>query len=179
MSIDIKLEQEKAKKHIAEQGLRVLVCAGTGCVANGALDIIKKFEELGAKVSTLTAQDKMTIIPTGCQGFCEQGVMIHLADKNVTYVQVKEEDVEEIYESHIKNNTIIERLLYIEPKTNERKQKTEDINFYAKQTRNVLSNCGHISAESLEEAVSVRGYEALAKVLQENNPDAVVKEVED
>lgn len=179
MNIDIKLEQEKAKKYIEEQGLRVLVCAGTGCVANGALDIIKKFKELGADVSTLTGYDKMTIVPTGCQGFCEQGVMVFIADKNITYVRVKEKDVEEIYETHIKNNTPVERLLYIDPQTQERIQKTEDINFYKKQTRTVLGNCGHISAESLEEAVSVRGYEALAKVLNENNPDAVIKEVED
>ncbi|MFA7658118.1 MAG: NADH-quinone oxidoreductase subunit NuoF [Candidatus Gastranaerophilaceae bacterium] len=179
MNIDIKKEQEKAQENVKKQGLRVLVCAGTGCVANGALDIIKKFEKLGATVSTLTGQDKMTIVPTGCQGFCEQGVMIHLSDQNITYVRVKEEDVEEIYESHIKNNKTVERLLYIEPKTNEAKKRTEDINFYAKQTRNVLSNCGHISAESLEESVSARGYEALAKVLKENNPDAVIKEVED
>ena len=179
MNTDIKLEQEKAKKHIEEQGLRVLVCAGTGCVACGALDIIKKFKELGADVSTLTGYDKMTIVPTGCQGFCEQGVMLFFPDKNITYVRVKEEDVEEIYESHIKNNTTVERLLYEDPKTHEHIQNKEDINFYKKQTRTVLTNCGHISAESLEEAVSVRAYEALAKVLQENNPDAVVKEVED
>ena len=179
MNIDIKLEQEKAKKHIEEQGLRVLVCAGTGCVACGALDIIKKFEELGANVSTLSGQDKITIVPTGCQGFCEQGVMVHLSDNNITYVRVKLEDVEEIYESHIKNNKVVERLLYEDPSTHQHIQKTEDINFYKKQTRTVLANCGHISAESLEEAISVRGYEALAKVLKDNDPDAVIKEVED
>lgn len=179
MNIDILKEQEKAHKHIEEQGLRVLVCAGTGCVANGSLSVIEKFKSLGADVSTLTDYDKVTIVPTGCHGFCEQGVLVIIPDKDITYVRVKEADVEEIVESHIKNNTPVERLLYTDPHTNEHVHKNEDINFYAKQTRTALANCGHINAESLEEAISVRGYEALAKVLEENNPDAVIKEIED
>lgn len=179
MNIDIIKEQENAKKHIEEQGLRVLVCAGTGCVANGSLKVIEKFKTLGADVSTLTDYDKVTIVPTGCHGFCEQGVLVIIPDKDITYVRVKETDVEEIVESHIKNNTPIERLLYTDPHTNEHVHKNEDINFYAKQTRTALANCGHINAESLEEAIAVRGYEALSKVLNENNPDAVITEIEE
>jgi NADH-quinone oxidoreductase subunit F len=179
MNVDIKLEQENARKHIDAQGLRVLVCAGTGCVANGSLKVIEKFKELGTDVSTLSDYDKITIVPTGCHGFCEQGVLVIIPDKDITYVRVKESDVEEIFESHIKNNTPVERLLYTDPHTNQHVHKNEDINFYAKQTRTALANCGHINAESLEEAISVRGYEALAKVLSENNPDSVIKEIED
>lgn len=178
-NIDIKLEQEKAQKHIQEQGLRVLVCAGTGCVANGSLNVIEKFKELGANVSTLTNYDKMTIVPTGCHGFCEQGVLVIIPDKDVTYVKVKEGDVEEIFESHIKNNKPVERLLYTDPHTNKHIHKSEDINFYAKQTRTALANCGHINAESIEEYIAVKGYEALSKILEKNDPDAVVKEIED
>lgn len=178
MGIDILKEQEKAQQHIKAQGLRVLVCAGTGCVANGSLSVIKKFEELGADVSRLTDYDKMTIVPTGCHGFCEQGVLVIIPDKHVTYVKVKEADVEEIYQGLI-DGKLVERLLYTDPHTNKHVPKNDDINFYAKQTRTALANCGHINAESIEEAVSVRGYEALSKVLKENNPDAVVKEIED
>ena len=179
INVDIKSEQDKAKKHIEEQGLRVLVCAGTGCVANGSLKVIEKFKELGADVSTLTDYDKMTIVPTGCHGFCEQGVLVIIPSKDITYVKVKEADVEEIFESHIKNNVPVERLLYTDPHTNQHVHKNEDINFYAKQTRTALANCGHIDAESLEEAIAVRGYEALAKALEVNDPDAVIKEIED
>ena len=178
LNIDIKEEQRKAQGHIAEQGLRVLVCAGTGCVANGSLNVIAKFKELGADVSVLSDYDKMTIVPTGCHGFCEQGVLVIIPDKHVTYVRVKEKDVEEIYESHVKNNKPVERLLYTDPKTHEHVHKNEEINFYAKQTRTALANCGHINAESIEEAIAVRGYEALANVLKENNPDAVIDTVE-
>ncbi len=174
LTIDIKEEQNKAQQHIKEQGLRVLVCAGTGCVANGSLKVIEKFRELGANVSALSDYDKMTIVPTGCHGFCEQGVLVIIPEKHVTYVKVKESDVEEIFESHIKNGQPVERLLYTDPKTNQHVHKNDDINFYAKQTRTALANCGKINAESIEEAISVGGYEALYNVIKENNPDAVI-----
>jgi NADH-quinone oxidoreductase subunit F len=178
LSIDIKQEQEKAQEQIKNQGLRVLVCAGTGCVANGSLQIIEKFKSLGADVSVLTDYDKMTIVPTGCHGFCEQGVLVSIPDKHITYVKVHLDDVEEIYESHIKNGIPVERLLYTDPKTHEKIHKDEDINFYAKQTRTALANCGHINAECLDEALAVHGYEALANVISQNNPDAVIEEIE-
>ena len=174
LNINILDEQKKAQEHIKEQCLRVLVCAGTGCVANGSLKVIEKFRELGANVSTLTDYDKMTIVPTGCHGFCEQGVLVIIPDKHVTYVKVHVEDVEEIFESHIKGGQPVERLLYKDPKTGEAVHKNDDINFYAKQTRTALKNCGKINSESIEEAISVRGYEALAKVIEENNPDGVI-----
>ncbi len=178
LNIDIKEEQRKAQESLTQQGLRVLVCAGTGCVANGAMNVIAKFKELGADVSVLTDYDKMTIVPTGCHGFCEQGVLVVIPDKHTTYVKVKEKDVEEIYESHIKNNQPVERLMYVDPKTHEHVADDEHINFYAKQTRTALKNCGNIDAESLDEAIAVRGYEALANVLAENNPDAVIDTIE-
>ncbi len=178
LNINIKEEQKRAQEEIKKQGLRVLVCAGTGCVANGSLKVIEKFKELGADVSILTDYDKMTIVPTGCHGFCEQGVLVIIPDKDVTYVKVKVSDVEEIYESHIRNNKPVERLLYTDPKTHEHIHKNEDINFYAKQTRTALANCGHINAECIDEAIAVRGYEALANVIEANNPDAVIEEIE-
>lgn len=178
LNINIKEEQLKAQKHIDAQGLRVLVCSGTGCMANGSLNVIERFKELGANVSTLTDYDKLTIVPTGCHGFCEQGVLVVIPDLHTTYVKVKVDDVEEIVTSHIRDGKPVERLLYTDPATGQKIQKSEDINFYAKQTRTALANCGNIDAESIEEAIAVRGYEALAKVLKENNPDAVITEVE-
>ena len=178
LTIDIKEEQKKAQEIVKQQGLRVLVCAGTGCVANGSLGVIERFRELGADVSVLTDYDKMTIVPTGCHGFCEQGVLVIIPDKHVTYVKVRYKDVDEIYESHVRNNKPVERLLYTDPMSGEHVHKNEEINFYAKQTRTALANCGHINAESLDEAISVRGYEALANILEANNPDAVIEEIE-
>ena len=179
LDIDIQQEQKKAQEVIKSQGLRVLVCSGTGCIANGSMEVIEKFRELGANVSTLTAHDKMTIVPTGCHGFCEQGVLVLIPDLDVTYVKVHVEDVEEIFNSHIKDGKPVERLLYVDPKTNQHVFKSEDINFYAKQTRTALVNCGHINAECIDEAIAVRGYEALSNILKENNPDAVIQEILD
>ena len=178
LSIDIKEEQQKAQEKIREQGLRVLVCAGTGCVANGALGVIERFKELGADVSVLTDYDKMTIVPTGCHGFCEQGVLVSIPDKHVTYVKVRYKDVEEIYETHIRGGQPVERLLYTDPQTKEHIFKDEDINFYAKQNRTALKNCGNINGESIDEAIGVRGYEALYNVLTENNPEDVIETIE-
>ena len=179
LNIDIKKEQEQALQQIKEQGFRVLVCGGTGCVANGSEKVMAKFRELGASVSTLSNYDKMTVIPTGCHGFCEQGVLVILPDEHTAYVRVKVEDVEEIFNSHIVGGKPVERLLYVDPATKQSVQKPEEINFYAKQTRTALKNCGHIDAESIDEAISVGAYEALAKVLKEENQEAVIKEVED
>ena len=175
--IDIKAEQARVKEALRLQGLRVLVCAGTGCVANGSLKVIEKFKELGVNVRPMTQQDKVTIVPTGCHGFCEQGVLVVIPDLDVTYVKVKLEDVEEIVESHIKEGKPVERLLYVDPQTKEHVFKNEEINFYAKQTRTTLANCGEINAESLDEAIAMGAYEALHKVLSQNNPDAVIDEI--
>ena len=173
LNIDIKQEQQKAQSKIKEQGFRVLVCAGTGCVANGSLKIIDKFKELGADVSVMSDYDKVTIVPTGCHGFCEQGVLVVFPDLDLTYVKVRLEDVEEIYEA-LKKNQVVERLLYTDPHTNQKVRKNEDINFYAKQTRTALANCGEMNAESIDEAIALRAYEALSKVLTEGNPDNVI-----
>ena len=179
LNIDIIKEQEKAQEEIKKQGFRVLVCGGTGCVANGSLEVMEKFRELGAEVGTLSSHDKMTVIPTGCHGFCEQGVLVVLPDEHTVYVKVKEADVEEIFKSHIVEGKPVERLLYVDPATQQHVQKAEDINFYAKQTRTALANCGHIAAESLDEAIAMRGYEALYNVLKDGNPDAVIQEILD
>ena len=173
LNIDIKQEQQNAQNKIKEQGFRVLVCAGTGCVANGSLKIIDKFKELGADVSVMSDYDKVTIVPTGCHGFCEQGVLVVFPDLDLTYVKVRLEDVEEIYEA-LKKNQVVERLLYTDPHTNQKVRKNEDINFYAKQTRTALANCGEMNAESIDEAIALRAYEALSKVLTEGNPDNVI-----
>ncbi len=178
LNIDIEQERQKAIELIKQQGLRVLVCNGTGCIANGSNEVMAKFRELGADVSILSEHDKMTTVPTGCHGFCEQGVLVIIPDFDVTYVKVKPDDVEEIVNSHIKDGKPVERLLYTDPKTGNHVYKNEEINFYAKQTRTSLKNCGEINAECIDEAIAVGGYRALAKVLEQNNPEAVIEEIE-
>lgn len=178
LNIDIEQERIKANEAIKKQGLRVLVCNGTGCIANGSNEVMEKFKELGADVSILSSHDKVTIVPTGCHGFCEQGVLVVIPEFDITYVKVKPEDVEEIVNSHIKDGKPVERLLYTDPKTNRHVYKNEEINFYAKQSRTSLKNCGEINAECIDEAIAEGAYRALAKVLEQNNPEAVIEEIE-
>jgi NADH-quinone oxidoreductase subunit F len=171
----IQNKQDEAKKILETQGTRVLVCAGTGCVACGALEIIEDFKLKGVNVSTIQGE-KVTVVPTGCHGYCEQGVMIQIPDLDINYVKVQIEDVNEIIES-LKTGKPVERLLYVDKETNEKIQKREDINFYKKQKRTSLVNVGKINAEELDDAIAFRGYEALEKVLTDMTPDAVIQEV--
>ena len=120
----------------------------------------------------------MTAVPTGCIGFCAEGVLVVIPDKHLTYVRVKPSDVEEIFFA-LKKNEVVERLLYVDPATKQSVRKSDNINFYAKQTRTALINCGHIDPESIDEAVAVGAYSALAKVLEENDQEAVITEIEE
>jgi NADH-quinone oxidoreductase subunit F len=174
-NIDLQNERENAKKYLQEMGVRVLVCAGTGCVANGSMDVYKRFQELGANVSL--KEEKYTTIKTGCHGFCEQGVLVVIPDKHVTYVKVKLEDVDEIVEKHLINNQLVERLLYVEPTTGQHVKKNEDINFYAKQDRTSLVNCGKINPEDIAECIANDGYEALHKIVNTMTPEQVCQEM--
>jgi len=175
VKIDMKKEFKKAEEHIKSTGTRVLICAGTGCVANGSLEIYKLFEELGANVSFKDA--KITPVKTGCHGFCEKGVLIVIPSLHVTYVKVKPDDVKEIFEKTLKNGEIIQRLLYEDPSTLEKVSDNEKINFYAKQTRTSLSNTGKIDPEKLDEYLFQKGYEALGNVLENYTPEQICKEV--
>lgn len=175
--LDIETLKKNAEEKIKEEGLRVLICAGTGCVANGSLEIIEKFKERGINVQPLSKEDKMTAVPTGCHGFCEQGVLVVIPKLDVTYVKVKLDDVDEIIESHIKGGKPVERLLYIDPATQNHVFKNEDIKFYAGQTRVSLANCGEINPEAIEDTLAAGGYQALYNVLKENNPDNVVETI--
>lgn len=175
----VEQERKKAERRLASTGIRVLVCAGTGCVANGSLEVIKKFEEFGLNVEKLPEHKDFTTVKTGCHGFCEKGVLVVIPDLDVTYVKVKKEDVEEIVRKHIYGGEVVERLLYVDPKTNKHIFRNEDIEFYSKQTRTSLCNCGNINPEELDEALCVGGYEALARVLEEQTPEKVIKTITD
>ncbi len=174
---DLKNEVKNAQEYFENTGMRVLICSGTGCVANGAFDIFKKFRELGADVLYKNEDKKITTVKTGCHGFCEQGVFVAIPDLDVIYVKVKADDVEEIIEKTLKNGEILDKFLYEEPKTGQKFKNSAEIDFYKSQTKLVLNNCGKIDPESIEEYVYSRGYEALEKVLKNSTPEQVCEEV--
>lgn len=162
--------REKAEEAMHAQKIRVLICAGTGCIASGSKEIYEKMKNL-SEINENVSVDFGGEVPhpeikkSGCHGFCEMGPLMRIEPLGILYLKVKPEDCEEIYERTVCHGEAIERLLY--HKDGEVYQSEESIPFYAGQTRLVLKNCGHIDAENIEEYIAVGGYKALEKVLFE------------
>ena len=160
--------RKKAEETLHAQKIRILICAGTGCIASGSKEIYEKMKhlsELNGNVSVSMDGEvpHPEIKKSGCHGFCEMGPLMRIEPLGILYLKVKPEDCEEIYEKTVCRGEAIERLLY--HKDGQIYQSEESIPFYAGQTRLVLKNCGHIDAENIEEYIAVGGYEALEKVL--------------
>lgn len=178
--------QLEAKKKIENSKCRILICAGTGCLAGGSGEIYDKMCELAADNPNIEVKfgeeiahgdGEIGIKRSGCHGFCEMGPLMRIEPMGILYTKVKEEDCTAIFERTIKNGDIIHHLLYKQDGISYQKQ--EEIPFYKKQTRLVLENCGHIDAEHIEEYIANGGYQALAKVLFRMQPSEVVQEVLD
>ena len=153
----------------------VVLCGGTGCISSNSLEIKGKFEAL---VSEKGLSDRVTVNQVGCFGFCSQGPFVKIYPEDTLYRLVKLEDVEEIVEKDLIGGEIVERLLYIDPKTKEKVAKQEDIEFYKKQVRISLHGCGAIDPENIEEALGTGAFLGLARALSMDRAD-VIKEVLD
>ncbi|MCF8009219.1 MAG: NADH-quinone oxidoreductase subunit NuoF, partial [Halanaerobiales bacterium] len=174
---------KKSKKLIKDEGLKILVCAGTGCVANGSLDV---FDELKKQVKELNlpikvelfddknTKDNVTVKKSGCHGFCEQGPLVKFEPIGILYRGVKKRDVEDIVNKTLNNGEIVERLLYKSP-DKKSYSKEEEIPFYVNQQRVTLKNCGNIDPEDINDYLAEDGYLALSKVLFEYTPKEVCK----
>ena len=152
----------------------VLVCAGTGCTSGGSLKVIAKFKD---EVKAAGLEKEVAVVETGCQGFCEHGPLVIIYPEGTFYTHVTPEDVPEIVSEHLLKGRIVGRLLYKEPITEESVPDYAQIDFYKKQHRQVLKNCGRINPDSLEEYIGADGYEGLAKVLLTMTPQQVVEEM--
>ena len=148
----------------------VLICGGTGCKSAGSKEVQLAFSRA---IEAKGLSDEVMVVETGCHGFCEHGPLVIVYPEGTFYCQVKAEDVEEIVESHLFKGRIVERLLYHEPLTHESIPNYSEINFYKKQHRLVLENCGAINPEQIEEYIAVGGYEALATM----SPEDVIEEI--
>ena len=160
--------RKEAEERLHAAKLRVLVCAGTGCIASGSKEIYDKMKELSEGNGQVSVEFEgevphPEIRKSGCHGFCEMGPLMRIEPLGILYLKVKPEDCEEIYEKTVCHGEAIERLLY--HKDGQVYQSEESIPFYAGQTRLVLKNCGHIDAENIGEYIAVGGYKALEKVL--------------
>lgn len=152
----------------------VLVCGGTGCTSSHSKNIIEKFEELIKK----DGLDNVRVIRTGCFGLCAKGPIIVVRPEDTFYAAAHVDDVEEIVEKHLKNGEIVERLL-CKDIDGSMVKSLDELNFYKKQHRIVLKNCGLIDPENIDEYLAFDGYKALEKVLTSMSPDDVIKEVSD
>ena len=152
----------------------VLICGGTGCKSAGSKEVQLAFSRA---IEAKGLSDEVMVVETGCHGFWEHGPLVIVYPEGTFYCQVKAEDVEEIVESHLFKGRIVERLLYHEPLTHESIPNYSEINFYKKQHRLVLENCGAINPEQIEEYIAVGGYEALAKAVTTMSPEDVIEEI--
>ena len=151
----------------------ILLCGGTGCLSSNSMEIKEKFEKL---IADNNMGDKVTVNIVGCFGFCSQGPFVKIFPEDTLYRLVKVDDVEEIFEKDIVNGEIVERLLYVEPLTNEKVAKQEDINFYKKQKRIALHGCGVINPEDINEAMGEGAFQGLKRALS-MDPKEVIDEV--
>ncbi len=151
----------------------ILICAGTGCISSGALDIENALREELAKHGL---EDKIRIIMSGCHGFCEKGPIFIVYPEDIFYCEVTPEDVPEIVEEGLVKGNMVERLLYKDPVTEETVINHDKIMFYSKQKRLALRNCGVVDPENIDEYIIRGGYIGLKKALQ-MEPMEVVDEV--
>ena len=150
----------------------ILVCGGTGCESSNA-DLI--YKNLIAEVKNFGLEDKVQIVKTGCFGFCEKGPIVKVLPEDSFYVEVKPEDAKEIVAEQIVKGREVQRLLYNKEKKNI--EDVQEIQFYQKQKRIVLRNCGVINPENINEYIARDGYLALEKALFEMTPEQIVEEV--
>lgn len=167
LDLRVNLNANTIEKHI-------LVCHGTGCTSSHSPQIIENFRKV--------LQDKninnVRVVQTGCFGLCAKGPIVIIRPEDVFYAHVTPEDCEEIVNKHIVEGKIVERLLCkdIDEKYVKR---LDELNFYKKQKRIALKNCGIIDPENIDEYIAFDGYKALEKVLFEMTPEEVIKEVSD
>ena len=152
---------------------QVLCCGGTGCTSSGSEQIIKRFEEQIAK----NGLDKeVKVVRTGCFGLCAAGPVVIVYPEGTFYSRIRPEDVDEIVGEHLMKGRIVQHLVYKEKSTDEEKHMSlETIEFYKKQKRIALRNCGVIDPENIDEYIAFDGYKALAKALTEMKPEDVIQ----
>lgn len=177
------LEMQKELVHIMDireakigdtEYKELLICGGTGCMSSQSKKLL---ENLNSEIERNGLSDKVKASITGCFGFCEKGPIVKIFPEDVFYVNVKPEDAAEIVKSHLMDGYRVERLLYEEPTLKKKVNTQHEMEFYKKQERIALRNCGLINPELIEEYIANRGYEAIGKCITEMKPEKVIHEI--
>ena len=154
----------------------VLVCGGTGCTSSNSAAIIEALEK---EIEANGLKDEVKVIKTGCFGLCALGPVMVVYPEGCFYSEVKVENIPEIVEEHLLKGRIVKHLLYDETVQTESIKSINETNFYKKQKRVALRNCGVIDPENIEEYIAMDGYQALAKALTEMTPEDVINVVKE
>ncbi len=154
----------------------VLVCGGTGCTSSHSSEII---DALNANLKEKGLEEEIKVVRTGCFGLCALGPIMIVYPEGCFYSEVKVDDVPEIVEEHLLKGRIVKRLLYKETVEKDNVKPLNETNFYKKQHRVALRNCGVIDPENIEEYIAYDGYAALAKAVTEMTPQDVIQTVID
>ena len=154
----------------------VLVCGGTGCNSSGSPKIMESFVE---ELTKAGLTDEVSVVQTGCHGLCALGPIVIVYPEATFYSLVKPEDVPEIVNEHLLKGRVVTRLVYNETISDEGYTSIHETDFYKKQHRIALRNCGVINPECIDEYIATNGYEALGKVLTEYTPDQVIQVLTD
>ena len=152
---------------MAQYKMHLLVCGGTGCSASRSHEVMAQLDK---ELESHGLKDFAKVVPTGCFGFCEKGPIVKVIPDNTFYTQVTPEDAKEIIEEHIIKGRKVNRLLYVDPENTEHVSDSKHMEFYKKQIRIALRNCGFIDPENIDECIAREGYAALGKVLTEMTP---------
>ena len=160
--------------------IHALICGGTGCTSSGSAEIQ---EALHREIAAKGLEDEIKVVQTGCFGLCALGPIMIIYPEGIFYSKVTAEDVPEIVEEHFLKGRPVERLIYKEEENETEEQilnsSLSDTQFYKKQLRVALRNCGVINPENIDEYIAMDGYFALAKVLKEMTPEDVIKTILD
>jgi NADH-quinone oxidoreductase subunit F/NADP-reducing hydrogenase subunit HndC len=152
----------------------VLICGGTGCTSSKSVQIKEKLE---SHLQELGIANEVQVVMTGCFGLCEAGPIVIVYPEGTFYSHVKVEDTIRIAEEHLLKGRVIKDLLFYEAIEEDRVVSVDEVDFYAKQTRIALANCGIINPENIDEYIARDGYQALIKVLTEMTPEQVINEI--
>ena len=158
-------------KFTGKDGQRhVVLCGGTGCLSSRSDEITAEFNRL---IEEKGLTEKVTVNQAGCFGFCSQGPFVKIYPEDTLYRLVQVEDVAEIVEKDLIGGEIIDRLLYVDPNTQEKITKQEDINFYKKQVRIALHGCGSLNPENIVEHLGAGACQGLARALQMDRAEVI------
>ena len=169
--LEIRIDKEAAPTQTGGR-MHILVCGGTGCTSSSSMKIIEKMETL---ISENSMADEIKVVKTGCFGLCAQGPIMMIYPDHLMYTQVQPEDVDEIFENHVKCGQVVTRLLAGNHEEGEVSNALESVDFFSRQMRVALRNCGAINPEDIDEYIARDGYLALEKVTGSMTPEEVIE----